>query len=453
MKVAVVGAGKLGMTITEALLGGGNEITLIDKDEALMQKITSRLDIFTVTANAKRVDLMKELKIWNYDLLISATDDDEKNMVICAFAKRLGCPQVIARVRSPEHVEQIDFIQKTMNIDYVVNPDMACASEIYKYLVEKYTLADGCYTFDGVSILEFKVDKLPVLIDKEIRQTNKILGNMLITAISRNGKIIVPNGFTKIEAGDNVYVIGLERKIKDLAEDVHEKKRYTDLERVMIAGGGKTGYYLAKKLSDFGVSVKIIEMDRERCEYLTDRLNNVLVLYGDATDPNLLYEENLEEMDAFVAVTGFDEENLLLSLMAKQRKIEDVVAKVSRKSYSALIQTLGVTMTINPMDMCATNILRFIQKSGIVIFSQLIQGQAEFTEIWAEKGMPLTEKNLTDLEIPQGILISAIHRDNEIIIPDGRTQVQEGDRVVILSLLSSIPSLEGLIRQTKSHLF
>lgn len=194
-------------------------------------------------------------------------------------------------------------------------------------------------------------------------------------------------------------------------------------------------------------------MDRERCEYLTDRLNNVLVLYGDATDPNLLYEENLEEMDAFVAVTGFDEENLLLSLMAKQRKIEDVVAKVSRKSYSALIQTLGVTMTINPMDMCATNILRFIQKSGIVIFSQLIQGQAEFTEIWAEKGMPLTEKNLTDLEIPQGILISAIHRDNEIIIPDGRTQVQEGDRVVILSLLSSIPSLEGLIRQTKSHLF
>lgn len=453
MKVAVVGAGKLGMTITEALLGGGNEVTLIDKDENLMQKTSSRLDIFTVTANAKRIDLMKELKIWNYDLLISTTDDDEKNIVICTFAKKLGCPQVIARVRSPEHVEQIDFIQKTMNIDYIVNPDMACASEIYKYLVEKYTLADGCYTVDGVSILEFKVNKLPVLIDREIRQTSQVLGNMLIAAISRNGKIIVPNGFTKIEAGDTVYVIGLERKIKDLAQNVHEKKRYTDLERVMIAGGGKTGYYLAKKLSDFGVAVKIIEIERERCEYLTDRLNNVLVLHGDATDPNLLHEENLEEMDAFVAVTGFDEENLLLSLMAKQRKIEDVVAKVSRKSYSALIQTLGVTMTINPMDMCATNILRFIQKSGVIIFSQLIQGQAEFTEIWAEKGMPLTEKNLTELEIPPGIIISAIHRDNEIIIPDGRTRIQDGDRVVILSLLSSIPSLEGLIKQTKTHLF
>ncbi len=451
MKVAVVGAGKLGMTITEALLGGDNEVTLIDKDEALIQKVASRLDILTVTANAKRIDIMKELRIWDYDLLVSVVDEDEKNIVICSFAKRLGCPRVIARVRSPEHVEQIDFIKKVMNIDYIVNPDMACASEIYKYLVEKYTLTDGCYTADGVSILEFKVDKIPGLIGKEIRQTSRLLENMLIGAISRSGKIIVPNGHTVLEAGDTVYVIGLERKIKDLAVEVHDKKRYTDLARVMIAGGGKTGYYLAKKLSDFGVAVKIIELDRARCEYLTDRLNNVLVLHGDATDPNLLQEENLEEMDAFVAVTGFDEENLLLSLLAKQHSIEDVVAKVSRKSYAALIETLGVNMTINPMDMCATNILRFIQKSGIVIFSQLIQGQAEFTEIWAEKGMPITDKTLMELDIPEGVIIAAIHRNNEIIIPSGNTKIQDEDRVVILSLLSSIPLLEGMIKQPKAH--
>jgi len=451
MKVAVVGAGKLGMTITESLLGGDNEVTLIDKDEALIQKVASRLDILTITANAKRIDVMKEIRIWEYDLLVSVVDEDEKNIVICSFAKRLGCPQVIARVRSPEHVEQIEFIKKVMNIDYIVNPDMACASEIYKYLVEKYTLTDGIYTADGVSILEFKVDKIPTLIGKEIRQTAKVLGNMLVGAISRSGKIIVPNGLTVLESGDTIYVIGLERKIKDLAVEVHEKKRYTDLARVMIAGGGKTGYYLAKKLSDFGVAVKIIELDRERCEYLTNRLDNVLVLHGDATDPNLLHEENLEEMDAFVAVTGFDEENLLLSLLAKQQKIEDVVAKVSRKSYAALIETLGVNMTINPMDMCATNILRFIQKSGIVIFSQLIQGQAEFTEIWAEKGMPITDKTLMELDVPEGVIIAAIHRNNEIIIPSGNTKIQDEDRVVILSLLSSIPLLEALIKQPKAH--
>lgn len=453
MKVAVVGAGKLGMTVTEAMLGGGNEVTLIDKDEALIQKVSSRLDIFTIAANAKRIDIMKELKIWEYDLLVSATDGDEKNIVICAFAKQLGCPRVIARVRSPEHVEQIEFIKKSMNIDYIVNPDMACAAEIYKYLVEKYTLTDGCYTADGVSILEFKVDKLPDLIDKEIRETSNLLGNLLIAAISRNGKIMIPNGSNKLEAGDNVYVIGLERPVTDLAGIVHEKQRYTDLERVMIAGGGKTGYYLAKKLDDFGVAVKIIELNRDRCEYLTERLQNVLILHGDATDSNLLHEENLDEMDAFVAVTGFDEENLLLSLMAKQHNIEDVVAKVSRKSYATLIESLGVTMTINPMDMCATDILRYIQKSGILIFSQLIQGQAEFIEIWAEKGMPLTEKVLADLDIPEGVIIAAIHRKDQIIIPDGHTRIQDEDRVVILSLLSSISSLEGLIKQPKPHLF
>ncbi len=453
MKVAVVGAGKLGMTVTEAMLGGGNEVTLIDKDEALIQKVSSRLDIFTIAANAKRIDIMKELKIWEYDLLVSATDGDEKNIVICAFAKQLGCPRVIARVRSPEHVEQIEFIKKSMNIDYIVNPDMACAAEIYKYLVEKYTLTDGCYTADGVSILEFKVDKLPDLIDKEIRETSILLGNLLVAAISRNGKIMIPNGSTKLELGDNVYVIGLERPVTDLAGIVHEKQRYTDLERVMIAGGGKTGYYLAKKLDDFGVAVKIIELNRERCEYLTERLQNVLILHGDATDSSLLHEENLDEMDAFVAVTGFDEENLLLSLMAKQHNIEDVVAKVSRKSYATLIESLGVTMTINPMDMCATDILRYIQKSGILIFSQLIQGQAEFIEIWAEKGMPLTEKVLADLDIPEGVIIAAIHRKDQIIIPDGHTRIQDEDRVVILSLLSSISSLEGLIKQPKTHLF
>ena len=419
MKVAIVGAGKLGLAITEALLGGGNEITLIDKDESLIQKVSGRYDILTVAANAKRVDIMKELKIWTYDLLIAATDQDDRNIVICSFAKELGCPQTIARVRSPEHVEQLDFIMKTQRIDHIVNPDLACAQEIYKYLTEKYTLKDGQFLADGVTILE---------------------------AVSRNGKIIVPNGNTKLLAGDTLYVIGQEKQIKEISEKVHEKKVYTDLSRVMIAGGGKTGYFLAKKLSEFGAAVKIIEVDRERCEWLSAKLNGVLVLHGDATDTNLLRDENMDDMDAFVAATGFDEENLLLSLTAKQHNIEEVVAKVSRKNYASLTETLGVSMIINPVDMCAANILRFIQRDGTVIFSQLIQGQAEFIEVWAERGMPLTEKTLLDLDIPEGVIIAAIHRGDDVIIPSGRTKVQVGDRAIILSLLSSVPRLEGLLK-------
>lgn len=451
MKVAIAGAGKLGVTVTEALLGGGHDITVIDKDDALIQKIASRFDVLTEAADAKRIGTLRGIGIDEYDLLISVVDDDDTNIVICAFAKKLGCPKTIARVRTPEHAEQIDFIKNAMNIDHIVNPDMACASEIYKYLVEKYTLADGCYTADGVSILEFEIEKVPGLAGRETRQAAQTLGGLLIGAISRSGKIIIPDGSTALKAGDTLYVIGLERDIKDLAHSVHDRKRYTDLSRVMIAGGGNIGYYLAKKLSAFGVSVKIIEADRARCEYLTARLDNVLVLHGDATDLNLLYEENLEGMDAFVAVTGFDEENLLLAQLARQQGVEDTVAKVSRKSYSALIETLGVTMTINPMDICATDMLRFIQKSGIVIFSQLIQGQADFTEIWAEKDMPVTHKKLADLDVPEGVLIAAVHRGERILIPDGSTQIQDGDRVLILSLLSSVPSLEALIKNPGSR--
>ena len=169
--------------------------------------------------------------------------------------------------------------------------------------------------------------------------------------------------------------------IKKLNRKVHEKAKYTNLQRVMIAGGGKTGLYLSEKLAAFGVAVKIIEIDKFRCQYLSERLNNVLILHGDATDQNLLKEENLEGMDAFVTVTGFDEENLLLALMANQYNIEDVVAKVSRRSYADLIEHLGVSMAINPLDMCATGILRYIQGPDLVIASQMIQGQAEFIEI------------------------------------------------------------------------
>ncbi|MBR2098888.1 MAG: NAD-binding protein, partial [Firmicutes bacterium] len=218
MKVAIVGAGKLGCAITEALLGGGNEITLIDKDESLIQKVSSRYDILTVAANAKRVDVMEELKIWDYDLLIAATDQDDRNIVICSFAKELGCPQTIARVRSPEHVEQLEFIMKTQRIDHIVNPDLACAQEIYKYLTEKYTLKDGQFLADGVTILEFKIDKIPELVNTQVRDLPGVLPSVLIAAVSRGGKIIVPNGSTKLLAGDTLYLIGQEQQIKDISK-------------------------------------------------------------------------------------------------------------------------------------------------------------------------------------------------------------------------------------------
>ena len=449
MKVAIVGAGKLGLSVTEALMGGGYEVILIDQDSELLQKLSNQLDLLTVEGNAKDVDLLKSANIHTYDFLVAITNNDEKNMVICSLAKKLGCSKVIARIRDPEYVNQLDFIKEAMNIDYIVNPDLSIAKEIYKYLVEKYTLTDGYFSTGLISVIEFTADRLPSIIGKKIQEVGKMLDNMLVVAISRNGKIIIPRGNTEVEEDDYLYVIGNDETVLKLKDRVHERERYTDLEKVMIAGGGKIGFYLAKQLADFNIYVKIIEVDKARCEYLSEHLDNVMILHGDATDLQLLEDENFDEMDAFVSVTGFDEENLLLALIANHKNIEDVVAKVSRKSYADLIEQMGISMALNPLDMTATEILRFIQGSKHILFSQIIQGQAEFVEIVATKNMHLTDCPISELKLPEGIIIAAIHRGDEAIIPQGSTVIEEGDKVIILFLLSQLPKLEKYFQPRK----
>ena len=449
MKVAIVGAGKLGLNVAEALLGSGYEVTLLDKDPVLLQKASNQFDLLTITGNAKDADLLKKVNINTYDYLVAVTDNDEKNMAICSFAKKLGCARVIARVRDPEYVNQLNFVKEAMNIDHIVNPDLSISKEIYKYLVEKYTLTNGYLSTGLISIIEFTSDSLPIVINKKIFEIGKMLDEMLVVAISRNGKIIVPKGDTEVLEDDFLYVLGRDDKILKLKDIVHEKEQHTDLHKVMIAGGGKSGYYLAQQLADFNVSVKIIEIDKARCEYLSEHLDNVLVLHGDATDLNLLEDENLDEMDAFVTVTGFDEENLLLALIANQKNIEDVVAKVSRKSYADLIEKMGISMAINPLEMTATEVLRFIQGSKRILFSKMIQGQAEFIEIVATKNMRLTGIPLSKLKIPEGIIIAAVHRGEEAIIPTGDTVILEEDKVIVFFLLSQLQNLEKFFQTRK----
>ena len=451
MKIAIVGAGKLGMKVISALSGGNHSITVIDKNDAVLNKISQQYDVLTVAENAKQISVLRSNSIDSFDFLLACTESDEKNIVIASFAKKLGCSKVIARVRDPEHMNQIDFIKDTMKIDHIVNPDLSITLEIYKYLVEKYTLTNGIFSSGKVSMVQFKVKRLNKLINLSMRDISNVLPNMLIVAISRNGKIIIPHGDTNIEKDDTIYLIGEKSEIVDLHKRVHEKGKYTNLQKVMIIGGGKTGFYLAGKLSEFGVSVKVIEKSKERCFYLSSHLDDVMILHGDATDTNLLEEENLDEMDAFVATTGFDEENLLLALIAKQRGIEDVISKVSRQSYKELIEKMGIDMALNPLDIVTSTIIRYIQGSKRIISSLLVQGQAEIIEIIATEDMKLANKHLKDIAMPEGVLIAAIHRGQQVIIPNGETVITKDDKVTIFCLLTDIGDLEKLITTKHSY--
>ncbi|MDO4834011.1 MAG: Trk system potassium transporter TrkA [Bacillota bacterium] len=453
MKVAVVGAGKLGMKVTNALLGGDHAVTIIDTDENLLQKVSSHIDVMTVTANAKEIKALKGINISSYDFLIAATDNDETNLVIAAFAKKLGCSKVIARVRDPEHMQQIQFIKDLMNVDYIINPDLEITNEIYKYLVEKYTLSNGIFSSGKISLLEFNAAKYSKLIDLPIADFAGVLPGMLVVGISRNGKVIIPHGSDVIQDEDSLYVVGEKEAIQLLNSKVHERGKYTDLQKVMIMGGGKTGFYLAEKLAEYGASVKIIEQDKNRCFYLSTHLDDVMVLNGDATDLQLLEEENLDAMDAVITATGFDEDNLLLALTAKQHGVEDVIAKVSRTSYAEIISGMGIDMALNPLDIVTSIILRLVQGKKKVLSSQLIQGQAEIMEVYATPHMNILDVPLKDLGLPDSVIIAAIHRGDQVIIPDGNTEIEEDDRLLMLSLISDITSTEKLLKDSSRFSF
>lgn len=453
MKIVILGAGKLGTSIAQALLIAEHDITIVDKNAEIIDRLSSRMDLQTVCANAKDVSTLKAIKIGQSDIVIACTDNDEKNIVLCGLAKELGAKRCIARVRGSEHVEHLGLIKRAMKIDHIVNPDYACAVEVYKHLTNRTGLSDGVHMMNGVALVEFAADNLKDFVGGVLKDKYQVLDGLLVAAISRNGKLIIPGGNTEILAGDRIYAIGQREKaiaiLKKLTGDSAERT----VQNVMIAGGGKTGYFLAKLLGDDFVNVKVIENDLERGKHLAVVLDKANIVHGDATDQELLNEEDFTQMDAFVACTGFDEENILLALMANKQGVRNVVAKISRRVYGSITDSLGDAMTINPIELCTANVIRFINEDKNVKFSQLIQGQAEFSQITVDSGMPVVGKTLSELNLGEGLLIGAIFRNDELIVPNGSTKIKAGDKLTILSMLSRVPELEKIINYTNSGEF
>jgi trk system potassium uptake protein TrkA len=445
MNIAIIGVGKLGTKVCESLVGGDYSITLVDVNAELLDRLSQQFDVLTINEDARDIGVLRTIGIDTCDYVLVSTGSDETNMVIGQFVKLLGARKVIARVRDPEYMRNFDFIRTAFDIDFLVNPDFAITSEIFKYLSEKYTLSNGIFTTGSISLIEFKASMKKELIGLKMPEVKKVLPSMLVTAISRNGKVIIPHGQDEIKEGDSLYVVGEKSEITKLNKEVHVKGKYTDLKNVMIIGGGKTGYYLAEKLADFGAQVKLVERSKARCQYLSTRISNVMILCGDGTDIGMLEEENLDDMDAFVTATGFDEQNLLLALTAKQRGIPDVISKVSRENYLSLIEHMGVDIILNPLDITAVQIFNIIQGGQRVVSSLLVQGQAEIIEVIAESGMMMTTGTLNDLDLPSGLLVAAIYRGGEVIIPNGGTRIKENDRVLIFSLLRDIADLDKLM--------
>ncbi len=432
MKILIAGVGKLGFQLAEAFSGKDNDVTVMDPKAQALQKTSDQLDVLAMQQNGVEIKSLKQARIHETDLVIAVTDDDETNMLIAFLSKRMGCKKSIARVRNPEYSRQSDFIKKEMEIDYIVNPELATSVEIIRYLMKGLPVHTEDFAHGKIVLADVKVQNLCEMAGQYVKNLN-YEEKVLIAAVYRNGNVIIPHGETRIEETDVLYVIGEKDDVNSFTQrcGIPQDKKIT--KKVVILGGGRIGYYLADKLLKTGVQVKIIEESRDRCKYLAETLNNALIIHGDGTDINLLEEESIFEADALVSLTGLDEENLLLSLLAKQYHMKKVIAKVSRPNYIPIIEKLGVDVAVNPVTITASEILRFVQGGKVLSFSLLFGGKAEVTELIVQEKAYVTEKKLKDLELPRGLIIGSVLRNNKVIIPDGETVITAGDRVVIFA--------------------
>ncbi len=448
MKVMVVGAGKLGYKLAEFMVMDDMDVTVIDHNQKTLDFVNEQLDVLTVLANGIEINVLKGLGINHYDLLVATTGSDETNTLICTLAKKLGCKTTIARIRNPYYMKHLDFIKHELGIDYIVNPDLATARAIEKYLLKNYSFYSGEFVSGKVQMVDFNIEYMEEFVGKKLMELENFQG-LLITAISRNGNLIIPNGSTELLANDTIYVIGKTSDINRLNNLVSKDIINKDVKRVMILGGSNIGYYLAQRLAMDNISVTLIERDKNRCQELSEAIGDILIIHGDGTDIHLLEEEGISSMDAFVGVTGFDEDNLLMALMAKQSGVAKAIAKISRENYVKIIDRLGIDAALNPVYITASEILKVIRGGKIISVSLLLGGDGEVTELIVDKDLPRAGKTLEELKLPKGIIIGVIVHNGEVIIPNGKTRIHANDRIVVFCLSENLPTLKMFFKSQR----
>ena len=443
MDILIVGMGKLGYKLAETLAGRENNITVVDVDEQALLRAANRLDVLTITGNGAQLRLLESLDVKKKDLVVAVTSSDETNVLVCLMAKKLGCPRVAARVRSPEYAGQMEFIKTELGLDFVTNPELDTANDVARYILRGYSSHVESFAEGKVGLFEVPAHALPEVVGRTLAEAG-VFDGMLVGALYRDGEVIIPSGTTRVEEEDMLHLIGRRETVTALIRAHSALGQRHVTKRVMILGGGKAAFYLAGRLLTSGLTVKIIEQDDERCDYLAANLPGALIIWGDGTDLELLQDENLEEMDALVSFTGHDEENLMLALLGKQHGVAKVVAKVSRSNFVPIIEQLGIDRAVNPVLISAGELVRFIQGGQIASLSLMFGGQAEALEILVPSDAPIIGRKLSEARIPRGVILGAIVRQGQVFIPKGDSTIQAQDRVIAFCLHAELPALNRL---------
>ncbi len=453
MKIVIIGDGKVGHKLCAQLSEEDYDIVLIDQNAGKLKEALNRMDIFCITGDGANVEVQKEADVPHADLVIACASTDELNMLSCLLAKRLGAKHTIARVRNPVYYRQIGLLKEDLHLSMAVNPELAVSHEIARVLLFPDTSKVETFVKGRVELVEFCVrpdSKLKGLSLADIYRKYQI--RILVCAVRRGKEVFIPNGDTVLEEGDRIHIAATHRELENFFNALG--KRSGKVKNVLICGGGGVSYYLAHQLQHSRMHVKIIEKDYARCEKLTELLPEATIICGDATDHDLLLEEGIESADALIALTGMDEENIIMALFAKTQNVPKIVAKVNEDSRAQMVEGLGIDSIVSAKSVTADAILSYvrarrksIKSANVETLYRLVEGKVEALEFLIRQECEYTDVPLKDLPTKPEYLIACIGRKGRIIIPGGDDRIQVGDSVVIVTTERGTEDLREMLRR------
>lgn len=453
MRIVVIGGGKMGTSLAQSLVKEGHDVTVVDRSEMVLQRSMDTMDAMFIKGSGVSADTLKEADVQHADVLIAATMGDEINMLSCLTAKRLGAQYTIARIRDPEYLSSLPFLQKELSIDYAINPERATAREISRML--RFPFAGSIETFarGRVEMADFRAAEGDPVVSVPLREIkkNKRLPQVLFGAVERGGDLIIPKGDFVIQPGDRVHVVSDAATITDFFSALG--KGTTSIRSVIIMGGSRIAYYLASMLLGMKMKVSIIEIKPDKARRLSEMLPGANIIQGDGTDQELLESEGLTDTDAFIPLSDRDEENLMSGLYAAQRGVKKVIVKSGRDNYSAIMHGLGLDSIISPKTIACNTILRTVRGrasrsyAAVERMYRMMDGKAEALEFIAEASANYIHVPLKDLTVTRDALIAVIVRDGQVMVPFGNDVIEAGDHVVVISRQPGLSSLGQVVKR------
>ena len=438
MRILIIGGGRVGYTLAESLSSGKHNVTIVESDEDALVDVADRLDVMFVKGRGASLSAQRQAGADHADIVIAVTGSDEVNMLCSITSKKLGAKRTVARIRDPEYARDAELFKSQLDIDFVINPERSTAGEILRLL--RFPAAAEIDTFNRgqVEIVGFRATLNDEITGQPLHELKKKLKTpILFCIVERNGEVIIPRGDFVILGGDLVYVSG---NYTDITKFLRSMGRATGMaDNVMILGGGRIAYYLALVTARIVIKPTVITADEKRCAQIAEDIPQATVICGDSTDQEILESENIRDMDAFVAITGNDEKNLMLSLFAHRCGVRKVVAIADSLNYLPLINSFGVESVLSPNEITTGHILRFVRGlsgsrgGAIVSLHRFLDGRVEALEFSVRSDMRHLGEKIKNLPIKRGVLIAVISRGGKSIIPEGEDVLKEGDNVVIVT--------------------